>query len=584
MHTETSFNVTTTTTEHPECALPVNLLCPPAPVCDDVYLSECVIYNGPEISCAGIIPGTPVNVILQDLLQQLSQYCTTTTTTTTTAPVLEQFKIQAHNLRFLKMDYFLCTVNPFTVYWGDGASTTYPPYTYTPGSISQPFYVYSTIDYPNGYTGDIIFETIDLSNVVECSIGTDVSPAPPSTLPVNSPSNFSISISGSEFTKLDGLQYSSLKNCHFSSTVLQIPRSLIIFGSKYADVSGTTDQLPPTIRGLYLDYYNTLGGTVAQFPRTLETIEVNGDNNISGNIGDIPPPNLPSLVGLRYLTIIGNNTITGNLNTIPGGASSSNLTYFNLQGNNTVFGDIANLPCANLTLCSITGSTYVNGNLSNFNGNTDIVLIQFLGGGPLATTGNTISGDLSELTGCTLLRSVRITGESSNTATGNTITGNLSDLPSSIDDFVLSGKNTITGSLSSLSSLTALKYFVVTGDNTISGDIKDLPITTSFFGLEGNNTVNAYSASKTWPNPMYNFKLRSNIASPFALSTSDIDRLLIDLDTVSWSLYSSQGAGGVLQAKGARTLTPSPSLTAYNSLYTKIVTGLTPYGTLTITP
>lgn len=65
----------TTTTTH------TTTLCPGGELCDEAYLSDCVIYKGPNLDCYGIHTGMTVTEIIQILINQLPG-CTTTTTTT----------------------------------------------------------------------------------------------------------------------------------------------------------------------------------------------------------------------------------------------------------------------------------------------------------------------------------------------------------------------------------------------------------------------------------------------------------------------------------------------------------------------
>ena len=58
-------------------------LCPDAIPCEEAYQSDCIIYNGPDLTCYGIQTGYSVTQILNIIIAQLDP-CTTTTTTTTT--------------------------------------------------------------------------------------------------------------------------------------------------------------------------------------------------------------------------------------------------------------------------------------------------------------------------------------------------------------------------------------------------------------------------------------------------------------------------------------------------------------------
>jgi hypothetical protein len=60
--------ITTTTT-----------LCPDGTICEEVLQSDCIIYNGYDLGCYGIAPGSSLTTILQTLILLLPG-CSTTTT------------------------------------------------------------------------------------------------------------------------------------------------------------------------------------------------------------------------------------------------------------------------------------------------------------------------------------------------------------------------------------------------------------------------------------------------------------------------------------------------------------------------
>jgi len=57
-------------------------VCPDAIPCEEAYQSDCIIYNGPDITCYGIKTGDSVTDIINIIIAQLNP-CTTTTTSTT---------------------------------------------------------------------------------------------------------------------------------------------------------------------------------------------------------------------------------------------------------------------------------------------------------------------------------------------------------------------------------------------------------------------------------------------------------------------------------------------------------------------
>lgn len=69
--------ITTTTT-----------LCPGGNPCDEMFSSDCIIYNGPSASCFNINTGSNVTQLLQILMAQLGPCSTTTTSSTTTTTTL----------------------------------------------------------------------------------------------------------------------------------------------------------------------------------------------------------------------------------------------------------------------------------------------------------------------------------------------------------------------------------------------------------------------------------------------------------------------------------------------------------------
>lgn len=70
-----------------------------------------------------------------------------------------------------------------------------------------------------------------------------------------------------------------------------------------------------------------------------------------------------ALTGLTYFYCSGNNTITGNLSSLP-----ANMTYFNCQGSNTITGNLSSLP-VNMATFACTGSNTITGNLSSLPAN-----------------------------------------------------------------------------------------------------------------------------------------------------------------------------------------------------------------------
>ena len=53
-------------------------------ICDEVYDSNCVVYNGPNLTCYGIEDGATLTEVLDIIINELTDNCTITTTTSTT--------------------------------------------------------------------------------------------------------------------------------------------------------------------------------------------------------------------------------------------------------------------------------------------------------------------------------------------------------------------------------------------------------------------------------------------------------------------------------------------------------------------
>lgn len=197
---------------------------------------------------------------------------------------------------------------------------------------------------------------------------------------------------------------------------------------------------------------------------------------------------------LTYLNISGSNTVTGDISWL----GYFNLTSIILEGNSTVYGDVKGL--LSCPIISIKGTNTIGGDLigikmSNILGpylEFDIVKNVSIWGN------NTIYGSIDNLP--ISIQKFYITGR-------NTITGNIGNLPSSLELFVVDGNNsggttapassynTIYGDIGDLSAISnlanTLTDFVVGGRNTITGDIGYLLSfnNLSIFSVYGNNSI-----------------------------------------------------------------------------------------------
>ncbi len=502
----------------------------------------------------------------------------TTTTTTTASPVAEEFIIKVTDIERFSFSVLSTSVNLEI----DFGPTTVIAVASTFDWATTPI----VNDYPTPYTGDIIIRASDLSGITRMEIvanDTNDYILPQATGTASTPSDFTVYIEGSELAKLDGLSRLFISNSAVlisAATTTQFAATLSYINIVYADVSGDIADLPANGNTIALGNFNTVSGDIAGLAPTYSTISLTGLNTISGDIGDIS-------FAVTSFTVLGQNTLTGDLAGIPGSFSTtglSPLSTFNVQGHNTITGDINELPIPTIRICSITGEdgplegNTVTGNINDRFFSSNLRVLQLRGR-------NTVFGDINAFTGCTSLQRLVIRGESSDPLTGTTVTGALSSLPTTttLTEINFGGKNTVNGTLSSLTGYTNLQFLLLDGNttpgegNSVTGDIKDIPASTFFVSLTGRNGINQYSASKTWASTMYQFNhLPLNYLTTDRLSTADIDRLIIDLDVPTWSRYF--GIGGTIVSAGTRSVA---SDTAYNNLTTELG-ALTPPGSITI--
>jgi len=502
----------------------------------------------------------------------------TTTTSTTASPVAEEFIIKVTDIDEFSFSVLNTNVD-LQIDFGP-TSVIYLAGTYDWAGVPI------VNDYPTPYTGDIVIRASDLSGITRMEIvanDTNDYILPQATGTAATPSDFTVYIEGSELAKLDGLSRLFISNPAVlisDATTTQFAATLNYINILYADVSGDIADLPANGTTIALGNFNTVSGDIVDLAPTYSTISLTGLNTITGDIGDISS-------AVTSFTVLGQNTLTGDLAGIPGSFSTtglSQLSTFNVQGHNTLTGDINELPIPTIRICSITGEdgplegNTVSGDINDRFFSSNLRVLQLRGR-------NTVFGDINAFTGCTSLQRLVIRGESSDPLTGTTITGALSSLPTTttLTEINFGGKNTVSGTLSSLSGYTNLQFLLLDGTttpgegNTVTGDIKDIPAATSFISLTGRNGIDQYSVSKTWASTMYQFihlPLNYNVAN--RLSTADIDRLIIDLDVPTWSLYF--GTSGIIVSAGTRSVA---SDTAYNNL-TAELGALTPPGSITI--
>lgn len=106
----------------------------------------------------------------------------------------------------------------------------------------------------------------------------------------------------------------------------------------------------------------------------------------------------------------------------------------------------------------------------------------------------------------------------------------LSSLPDDIDSITFYDGN-MSGNLEDLPG--ELTFFLCDGSNTVSGDLADLPSGLTYFRCDGLNTISDYSYGGSWAANMIG--ITSLPAAGSGLSGNDVDSLLMDLSTTTWT-------------------------------------------------
>lgn len=500
--------------------------------------------------------------IVLTIVRTTTTSTTTSTTTTTTLVPLERFQMVATGITKFSFSYLVTSV-PISINFGP-ATVNYAAGTYD-FSVTPITYTYAT-----AYTGNITISAIDLTGITRFEIAANTTT--PSVinyiLPQNtgsSAASFTVYILGTQLAKLDGLTRLNIANTVLISntTTLQLPRTLSYTSIVWADVSGFISGLPnatPTTKDSFVNILNlnTITGDLSTMPSSYNSISIGGGNTISGQISFLQSH-------VQSFNVLGANTLTGNVSLIPnsytsGTVANSVLTSVNIQGYNTLSGNIREFNIERIRLLSITGdvntSTGLGGNTItgtiDANG-TDTRLWNTLtatgssvvvGGitiipGPFSTLQilgkNTISGTLSTLTNCTLLNRISIDGKLSPSA-GNTLTGNLSSLPLAsgtntvLDRLILAGANTVVGALTTITNFTKLRTITLSGLSNITGTLSDLPISVYSLNIEGNSNIKTYPTQREKASPISRFSNIPKTPAGNSLSAAQLSQLLIDLD------------------------------------------------------
>ena len=293
------------------------------------------------------------------------------------------------------------------------------------------------------------------------------------------------------------ITYANYGNNTTSGNIASLPVGLTSydnFGSN--TTTGDIANLPVNMTNFRNAGSNTSFGDIASLPTTLTTYLNFGNNLTTGDIGDLQEglvnywnsgsnttsgdiANLPST--LRQFRNNGSNTTTGDIATI----QPALLTYEN-NGLNTTFGNISAIPNT-LTSYSNGGSNLVTGDLADLHPN----IIEYRSSGSAVIVGQV--SDLDE--GLVNFRLSNV---------GHTFTGDIADVPSTVQEFDVSGDNTLFGDISGLPG--GLRTLNVTGNNTLTGDIATLAPTLTTLEVSGTNTITGNIANL--PPGLVYFRLR----------------------------------------------------------------------------
>lgn len=429
---------------------------------------------------------------------------------------------------------------PWMIDYGDGTKS------YFTGTKT-----FNTIDdhiYATPFTGTIKIKAISLELIKTLNCG----------ITGQSFTTGSVTLIGSELTKLVNLQSITNVNWNLNSTALQIPRNLDTLYSLRGQITGDIADLPSTLTKISLlgAEANLLSGNIIDLPTGLTILRIDGLNTIAGKLSDLPSTFATQIV---RIVIQGRNTIYGNLNEF---STYTTLVEFDLKGFNTVVGSICNFNSI-MQRIVIQGYSSPSGNVSCLTGSTALIALVLENDedDPLLPpgTGNTVTGDIANLPSSL----ITITVAGLNTLYGdimdipasttywlvrgeNTITGDIATIPSTCVRFTHGGFSTLYGSIATIHPNFARFYISFKAGGTsdlsgITGDIHLMPkANLTQFSLYGNHHVNTYSASSVW-HPNMNVCIVQPTADrgTYFISTPQLDQLIINLAATSWTVTTS---------------------------------------------
>lgn len=457
------------------------------------------------------------------------------------------------------------TVIPWMIDYGDGTTA------YFTGSQT-----FNTIDdhiYATPFTGTIKIKAVDLGLIktLYCSIAGQ------------SFTTGSVTLIGSEFTKLVNLQSITNINWNLNSTALQIPRNLDTLYSLRGQITGDIADLPSTLTKISLlgAEANLLSGNIIDLPTGLTILRIDGLNTITGNVSTFPGAFDSQMV---RIVIQGRNTISGNLSEF---STYTTLVEFDLKGFNTLVGSICNFNSI-MQRIVILGYSSPSGNISCLTGSTALTALSlendetdiYLPPG----TGTTVTGDIANLPNSLITVTVAglntLYGDIMDMPTSttywmlrgeNTITGDIATIPSTCVNFTHAGFSTLYGNIATIHSNFTRFYisFKAGGGSNLSGIIGDIHLmpkaNLTQFSLYGNHHVNTYSASSVWhPN------MNACIVQPTAdrgtyfISTPQLDQLVIDLAATTWTATTS--FDNAITLCGTRSATSNAAYTTLSAI------------------
>jgi hypothetical protein len=443
--------------------------------------------------------GTVANIfdVVDGVITEVVTTCNVNTTTTTTTSPPEQFKMIAdgvitiENVSSGSGGISIDSLSDFSIVWGDDSVDSF-----TAGNNRQASHTYET-----PYTGEIIIQAADLSNITELIVQSKPHP------------NQSLSVTTTELGKLDGLLTFTASNSDglfVTGDVDDLPNSLTKLTITNTDVSGNTLNLPEFLTECAIFGTNTIDGDTLGLPRNLTYLNIQGRNTISGNTAGLPEIN-------KTIVITGFNTIEGNTSDLPDATDIIEIWGI-FPGGNTITGDVGNIyPSKQI---SITGNNTISGNIGGVNAPTfNLVITGF----------NEISGNISGLP--TTLTNLDIKGN-------NSVVGDIAGLPPFLEFIQINSAISASATFGDVSDLpSTLKSLVIKSSGTFTGNLYNLPLNIRNFSLTANtdftytqDPLDPPDTPRAWVIPFFTLSLPAATGTIWDGFTSvETDKLLNDI-------------------------------------------------------